>query len=176
MSTESDHQPESWFHEIGSDNCPHGAEPDDDTPEWDAWYDLTSVRHTGSDQDVRICLDAPVGEACGVCSENDGEFVPLEACRLRDRARRNDIPAAEQPVQHRPVTVHVGTADCLEGECEEYFTEDGEEIPGKENCSHLRGEQICEACSEAPLDDGEYPAVVAWADCAQRTVKAGAQR
>jgi hypothetical protein len=116
MSTESDHQPESWFHEIGSDDCPHGAEPDDDTPEWEAWYDVTSVRHTGSDQDVRICLDAPVGQACGVCSENDGEFVPWEACRLRDRARRDDIPAAEQPVPHRPATVHVGTADCYPGQ------------------------------------------------------------
>jgi hypothetical protein len=177
MSTESDHQPESWFHEIGSDDCPHGAEPDDDnTPEWEVWEEQTSARHTGSPQDVRICLDAPAGEACGACSENDGEFVPWDACRLRDRARRDEIPAAEQPVQHRPVTVHVGTADCLERECEEYYTDDGDEIPDKENCSHLREEQICEACSETPLDDGEYPAVVVWADCAQRTVKAGAQR
>lgn len=173
MTTEPIHTPEPWFHEIGSDDCPHGAEPDDETPEWDAWYDATSDRHTGSPQDVRICLDAPAGEACGVCSENDGEFVPWSACRVRDRARRDALPAGEQPIQHRPVTVDVGCLECLERECDEYFTEDGDEIPGMETCSHLRVEEICEACSETPAE-GEYPAVVAWADCSQRKAEAAA--
>lgn len=171
MTAETDHKPEPWFHEIGSDDCPHGAEPDDDTPEWDAWYDETSDRHTGSPQDVRICLDAPAGEACGVCSENDGEFVPWSACRVRDRARREHKTAREP--QHRPVTVAVGGMECLERECDEYFTDDGEEIHGKENCSHIHDMEVCEACSQLQ-SAGDFPPVVAWVDCPQRLAKAGA--
>lgn len=170
MTDTTDHRPEAWFHEIGSDDCPHGAEPDDDTsPEWEVWYDETSGRHTSSPQDVRICLDAPAGEACGACSEDNGEFVPWSDCRVRDRARREETPAGE-PL-HRPVTVEVGSLECLERECDEYFTDDGDEIPGKENCSHIHDMEVCEACSEAPTD-GEYPAVVAWADCLQREAAA----
>lgn len=175
MTDTTDHEPEAWFHEIGSDDCPHGAEPADDSPEWDAWYDQTSGRHTGSPQDVRICRDAPAGDACGACSEENGEMVPWSACRVRSRVRGEAKPAIEPDLVHRPVTVTSGSLECLERECDEYFTDDGEEIPGKEACSHLAEMEICEACSELPTG-GEYPAVVAWADCVQRTVKAGAQR
>jgi hypothetical protein len=172
MTDTTDHQPEPWFHEIGSDDCPHGAEPDDEnTPEWEAWEEQTSARHTGSPQDVRICLDAPAGQACGVCSENDGEFVPWSSCRVRNRARREEKPA----VEHRPLTVTGGSLECLERECEDFFTEDGDEIPGMEACSHLSEMEICEACSEPPVGAlDEFPAVVAWTDCTHRKVKAGA--
>jgi len=170
--TDTDHKPQPWFWEAGSDQCPHGPEPEDDmSPEWDAWYE----RHTGSPQDVRICLDAPAGDVCGTCSEDDNEMVPWSACRARDRARRNETQVTEQPVAHAPVTVEVGLLDCLELECEEFFDEDGEEIPGKETCSHLTEMEICEGCT-GPWKDGEFPAVAAWADCPQRPVKAGAQR
>lgn len=69
------HRPQSWYWEADSDNCPHGPEPEDDTTEaWEEWTDC----HPWSPQDVRICLDAPVGKACRDCS--DGEFVPWSAC------------------------------------------------------------------------------------------------
>lgn len=171
MTTNTDHQPEPWFHEIGSDDCPHGAEPDDEnSPEREAWEEATSARHTGSPQDVRICRDAPAGEACGACSDDVGEMVPWSACRVRDRARHQDTPISEP--QHRPVTVEVGGLECVERECEEFFTDDGDEIPGMDACSHMRQMEICEACSE-PDTAEDYPPVVAWTDCAERSVKAG---
>ncbi len=80
MSTASDHKPEPWFWEAGSDQCPHGAEPEDDTTdEWNTWYE----RHTGSPQDVRICLDAPMGDMCPECSNDHGAPVPWSACDER---------------------------------------------------------------------------------------------
>jgi hypothetical protein len=172
MTTDStDHRPESWFHEAGGDACPHGVEPDGDSPEWDAWYD----RHTGSAQDVRICLDAPAGEACGACSDDVGGMVPWSDCRARDRVRREEKPAAEQPAKHEPLTVLSGCLECLERECEEYFTDEGDEIPGKDSCSHLREVEICGGCS-VEVPDGDFVPVVAWADCTQRLAGAGAQR
>lgn len=169
MSTDTDHKPESWFWEAGSDDCPHGSQPDyeADPEAWDIWSD----QHPGSPQDVRICRDAPAGEACGACSENDNEFVPWSACRVRDRARREHKTA--QDPQHRPVTVAVGGLECLERECDEYFTGDGEEIHGKENCSHIHDMEVCEACSQLQAA-GDFPPVVAWVDCPQRLAKAGA--
>ncbi|MFD6553755.1 hypothetical protein [Streptomyces sp. NPDC058398] len=84
-STDSatDHQPEPWFGEAGSDPCPHGPEPKDDSPEWDVWYEVTSDRHTGSPQDVRICLDAPIGDYCPECSADHNEPVPWSLCDSR---------------------------------------------------------------------------------------------
>jgi len=158
-----EHSPEPWFQEAGSDQCPHGPEPDYDTqPEaWDDWQE----RHTGSPQDVRICLDAPLGDACDTCSEESGEFVPWAGCTVRPRTAAVEQSAAPAP-QHRPVTVSVGVLECLERECDEYFTDDGDEIPGKETCSLIHDKEICEACSEPPAGDAdEYPAVVAWTDC-----------
>lgn len=174
MTQQTDHRPEPWFWEADSDDCPHGPEPKDDTsPEWNAWDEATSARHTGSQQDVRICRDAPAGDACGTCSDDVGEMVPWSACRARDRIRREGKP--EQPMAHAPITVTGGNLECLERECEDFFTEDGEEIPGKETCSHLSEMEICEACT-GPSSAGEFPAVVAWADCARRLTKAGVQR
>ncbi|MGW4834726.1 hypothetical protein [Streptomyces globisporus] len=158
--TDTDHGPQSWFWEADSDNCPHGPEPEDDTTEaWDEWMD----RHPWSPQDVRICLDAPMGEACLDCSDEDGEYVPWGACRTREHARPKDGTVPNPDAQHQQVTVWVGTQDCLERECEDYFTDDGDEIPGKDRCSHIREEQ---ACSCQRDEDGEYgntpcPATVA---------------
>jgi hypothetical protein len=160
----TDHKPEPWFWEAASDDCPHGAEPTDDTsPEWEVW----DGSHTGSPQDVRICLDAPAGEACGACSEENGEMVPWSACRSRDRARREEKPATGQPTVHAPITVTGGSLECLERECEDFFDDEGDEIPGKETCSHLSEMEICEGCT-GPHKNGEFPVVVAWADCTQR--------
>jgi hypothetical protein len=78
------HHPEPWFWEAGSEHCPHGAEPEDDTTdEWATWYE----RHTGSAQDVRICLDAPMGEHCPECSADHGAAVPWAACPHNPAAR-----------------------------------------------------------------------------------------
>lgn len=153
----TDHQPENWFHEAGSDHCPHGAEPDRESEAWDIWAD----RHTGSPQDVYICLEAPAGEACGPCSSEDGEMVPWASCRDRDHARpRPSTTAAE----HKPGIADVGSLECLERECEEFFDDDGNEIPGKTACSHMREMEICLGCSPDP-ETSDLPPVVAWSDC-----------
>lgn len=77
----TDHKPEPWFWEAGSEHCPHGPEPEDDTsPEWDEWSD----RHTGSPQDVVICLDAPMGDHCPECSYDHNDPVPWSACDERE--------------------------------------------------------------------------------------------
>lgn len=77
--------------------------------------------------------------------------------------------------QHRPVTAEVADLECLERQCDEYFTDDGDEIPGQDSCSHVRQMVICEACSDAAVGDGDpHPPVVAWADCPQRPVAASA--
>ncbi|MFE9432890.1 hypothetical protein [Streptomyces sp. NPDC006640] len=162
----TEHTPQPWFWEAGSDSCPHGPEPEDEnSPEWEAWAEQDSTFHTGSDQDVRICREAPAGEACAECSEDANEFVPWGACRLRPRALRRGSAPAEQTSEHRPVTALVGTEECLERECDEFFTDDGDEIPGKETCSHVKEQEVCEGC--APV--GDLTPVVLWADCPHRT-------
>ncbi|MFF1499721.1 hypothetical protein ACFVZR_07555 [Streptomyces sp. NPDC058316] len=144
----TDHKPENWFHEAGGDHCPHGAEPDLDSEARDIWAD----RHTGSPQDVYICLEAPAGEACGACSSEDGEMVPWAACRVREHARPKQGIVLND-AEHQQVTVWVGTEECLDRECEEYFTDDGDVDPGVERCSHVREETAC-SCQRG--DDGEY--------------------
>lgn len=164
MTATDDHKPEPWYWEANSDECPHGPEPEDDSPEWDEWMD----RHTWAPQDVRICLDAPAGTACPACSAECGDMVPWSRCENRDHAR--PLPKTTAP-QHRPVTVEVAGLECLERECKEFFTDDGDEIPGKETCSHFRQMEVCEACSETPPGDADpFPPVVAWADCQHKPV------
>ncbi|MFJ2438435.1 hypothetical protein ACIOWM_35030 [Streptomyces anulatus] len=76
----TDHRPEPWFWGTDTDRCPHGAEPDDDTTAaWGQWAD----RHPWSPQDVRVCLDAPMGEQCAECSEDHGAPVPWTSCDER---------------------------------------------------------------------------------------------
>src|SRR4051794_32306035 len=113
------HQPEPWFREAGGDDCLHGPEPADDSPDWDAWYE----RHTGSPQDVRICLDAPIRAACAECPPENGEFPPWPASTAPPR--RKDKPMPDQPAIHQSETVTGGSLECLERECEDFFTEDG---------------------------------------------------
>lgn len=149
MTETTDHQPEKWFWEAGSDKCPHGPEPEYTSPAWDDWHD----RHTGSPQDVRICLDAPAGDVCGACSEEYNEAVPWSACRTRAHARPKQGVVPSIDATHEPVTILVGTEDCLERECEEYVTEDGDDDPTVETCSHIRTEVSCSCKRQA---DGEY--------------------
>lgn len=165
------HQSGAFFWEVGSAECPHDPQPDHLTEgeAWDAWRERHPSAGCGP-----ICLDAPAGEACLDCSEEEGDMVPWSACRSRDHAR--PVQSAAEP-QHRPITVTGGNLECLERECEDFFTDDGDEIPGKETCSHLSEMEICEACSEPPVGGlDNFPAVVAWADCAQNLAKAEAQR
>ncbi|MCX4606892.1 hypothetical protein OG402_41425 [Streptomyces anulatus] len=148
--TERPHEHGTFYWEAGSDDCPHGPRPDPDTA-GDA-YDVWSDQHPPSD-DVRICLDAPAGKACLDCSAEDGEYVPWGACRTREHARPKNGTAPNPDTEHQQVTVWVGPRDCLERDCEDYFTDDGDEIPGKDRCSHIREEQ---ACSCQRNEDGEY--------------------
>jgi hypothetical protein len=81
--TDTDHQPEPWFWEAGSEHCPHGAEPDRDSDVWDVWAE----RHSGSPQDVVVCLDAPMGDHCPECSADHGEPVPWSLCDAKEAQR-----------------------------------------------------------------------------------------
>ncbi|MGW2251386.1 hypothetical protein ACWCXH_14395 [Kitasatospora sp. NPDC001660] len=45
-----------------------------------------------------------------------------------------------------PMTVHVGAKECLDGECADYFDEDGQWL-GIDACPHLGSEQLCETHS-----------------------------
>ncbi|MBT2429418.1 hypothetical protein J7F02_28330 [Streptomyces sp. ISL-112] len=76
----SDHRPEPWFWGADTDRCPHGPEPEDDTTDaWEQWTD----RHPWAPQDVRVCLDAPMGDQCAECSEEHMEAVPWANCDER---------------------------------------------------------------------------------------------
>lgn len=147
--TDTEHQPEKWFWEAGGDDCPHGPEPDDDSPEWDEWSD----RHQWSAQDVQICLDAPAEDMCGACSADHGDAVAWSVCRARPHARAKEEAVPKTSTEHRPVTVFVGLYECLDRECDDYYTEDGDEAPGVETCSHISTEVVCSCQRQA---NGEY--------------------
>lgn len=83
--TTPDHRPEPWYWEAGSDHCPHGPEPDQQSSAWDTW----AARHTASPQDVFVCLDAPMGDHCTECSDEHGDAVPWADCEERDPAARS---------------------------------------------------------------------------------------
>lgn len=151
------HRPEPWFWEAGSDKCPHGAEPADDSPEWDAWDD----RHSASPQGVVICLDAPMGDVCVECSEDHNEAVPWSACDERAHARPQPGTVPAPDGSHQPVTVWVSTLECFERECDEYATDDGDDNPAVERCSHISFELVCGGCSVAG-SDGEYETTESW--------------
>ncbi len=64
---------------------------------------------------------------------------------------------------HRPLILLVGGQDCLDRDCEEYLTPDGDDDPGVERCSHIHEETVCAACSEPPMGaDGIYETTEAW--------------
>jgi hypothetical protein len=155
-----DHEPQQFYWDAETERCPHKPIPERHTDAWDEWMALGHQRY----DDGVLCLSAPALTGCPACTADQGDMVSWSACRNRDHARALPLPAKPQ---HRPVTVDVADLECLERECDEYFTDDGDEIPGKESCSHFREMEICEACSE-PGAAEDYPAVVAWADCMQR--------
>jgi hypothetical protein len=73
----TDHRSEPWYWEAGSEHCPHGPEPDQQSSAWDDWAE----RHTGSPQDVFVCLDAPMGDHCPACfEETGGDPTPWALC------------------------------------------------------------------------------------------------
>ncbi|MER7953881.1 hypothetical protein [Streptomyces sp. NPDC096030] len=143
------HEPEQWHFNADTNECPHGPEPEDDaSDEWEEWTD----RHPTYD-DGRLCLDAPAGEACGACSADDGEMVPWSHCRARTHRRPQRGVAAGPGAEHRQVPIWIGATECLERECDGYFDDDGDEIPGLEHCSHIQPDTAC-SCQEQP--DGDY--------------------
>jgi hypothetical protein len=144
------HEPENWYWEAEGDDCPHGPRPDGDVDDatWDAWWE----RHRSSDNGT-ICLDAPAGEACGSCSADHGEMVPWTQCAERTHRRPQQGITPAPDADHEQVPVWSGTAECLERECDEYFNDDGDEIPGLTHCTHVREEFAC-SCQRLP--DGEY--------------------
>ncbi|ACX71086.1 hypothetical protein pZL12.9c [Streptomyces phage ZL12] len=148
--TERPHEHGSYYWNADSPHCKHGAEPDwnTDGEAWDRWSD----KHPVSD-DGHICLDAPAGEACLDCSTEEGDMVPWADCRTREHARPKHGIVPNPGVEHQQVAVWIGTRECLERDCEDYFTEDGDEIPGKDRCFHIREEQAC-SCQRG--EDGEY--------------------
>ncbi|MFG2617770.1 hypothetical protein ACGFXC_09075 [Streptomyces sp. NPDC048507] len=141
------HEPEPFYE--NADACPH-PEPNNETdPDgWDSWCD----QHPACD-DGHLCLGKPVGPGCSACSTEAGEMVPWSQCRTRDHARPKDGVVPNPGIDHQPVTVWVGSLDCLERECDEYVDEDGEDIATVDRCSHIREEQ---ACSCQRQDSGEY--------------------
>ncbi|MGA4875907.1 hypothetical protein [Streptomyces lydicamycinicus] len=159
------HEPAAFYWNANTDYCPHKPQPEQGTDAWDEWM----CNHQLYDDGV-LCLDAPAGTACPACSAEHGDMVPWGRCENREHAR----PRQAKTQQHRPVIADVGELECLERECEEFFAEDGDEIPGKTTCSHMRQMEICDACSDEPTAGNEYPVVVAWADCPQS--KAGVVR
>lgn len=64
--------------------------------------------------------------------------------------------------EHRPMILLVGGEDCLDRDCEEYVTEDGDDDPGVERCSHIHEETVCVACTGEPNADGHYERVAPW--------------
>ena len=149
MSDLHDHEPAQFYWSADSDECPH-TQPDFET-EGEAW-DVWRERHPSSD-DGPICLDAPASVCCPACSAEHGDAVPWDRCQGRDHVRpKRGITPTPEP-EHQQVPVWVGALECLERECDEYFTDDGDEITGLEKCSHLR-EETC--CSCLYLGSGEY--------------------
>ncbi|GGU62188.1 hypothetical protein [Streptomyces lavendofoliae] len=144
------HEPGAYYWNADSNYCRHGAEPDieNDDAAWDAWCD----KHPISD-DGRICLDAPAGQACLMCSAEHGDMVPWDRCEGRDHVRpaRGVTPAPEP--EHQPVPVWIGGLECLERECDDYFTDDGDDKPDVEICSHVRE---ATSCSCRRVASGEY--------------------
>lgn len=165
MTEIHDHEPTQFFWDAETDDCPHKPIPERGTDAWDEWMTLG---HQPYDDGI-LCLSAPAGTCCSACSAEQGDMVPWSRCVNRDHARAFQPTA---PREHRPVTVDVASLECLERECEEFVTDDGDEIPGKETCSHVRQMEICEGCSDAPRKGDEYPAVVAWGDCTERKAAA----
>jgi hypothetical protein len=67
----------------------------------------------------------------------------------------------QSPVaQCRPMTLLIGNGDCLEGECDEYATEDGDDS-GIDRCSHLTEGLYC-AEHSTENEDGHVDPAEPW--------------
>jgi hypothetical protein len=155
-TTVTAHQPEPWYWEAGSDKCPHGEKPnpaasDEEHETW--WY-----RHRITD-DAVICLDAPMGDMCGACSEDHGDAVAFTVCRARPHVQARPGAPADTGA-HEPVIVFVGLYDHLDRDCDELYTDGGDEITDKAHCSHVSQQVICGGCSV--LVHGYYEPAVPW--------------
>jgi hypothetical protein len=171
MTTSHDHQPEQFYWDAETEHCPHKPIPARGTDAWDEWMTLGHQPYdNGMDHGV-LCLSAPAGTGCPACSDEQGDMVPWSRCETRSHTR--PLRSRTSEPRHRPVTAEVADLECLERECEEFFTDDGDEIPGKDTCSHFRQMEVCEACSEPPAGEADpFPAVVAWADCPHKLAAA----
>ena len=75
---------------------------------------------------------------------------------------KKDVPAllAELEQWREAATFWEGPQECLERECEDYFDDDGDQLPGEiEKCSHvevktLTPEQVSQALGKLADDDG----------------------
>jgi hypothetical protein len=143
-----DHEPAQFYWDAETEHCPHKPIPERNTDAWDQWM----CNHQPYDDGV-LCLSAPAGTACPACSAEHGDMVPWDRCEGRDHVRpaRGITPTPEP--EHQQVPVWVGGLECLERECDEYFTDDGDEITDLEKCSHIR-EDTC--CSCRRIGPGEY--------------------
>jgi hypothetical protein len=157
MTTEPIHEPEQWYWEAGSEECPHGPRPGDAAT--DEEYEAWSARHQHGDNGW-ICLDAPSSLVCGACSDNEGDAVDWTVCRARPHAQER--PGAPKPTgTHEPVIVFVGLYDHLDRDCDELYTDDGDEITDKAHCSHVTEQVICGGCSTRD-NAGYYEPAVPW--------------
>jgi hypothetical protein len=97
--------------------------------------------------------------ACNGCGERLGDVTEAEM-----HAGMNGIPLpdvrpecpncrAEHPVAAcRPMRILAGPAECLNEECEEYSTDEGDDS-GIDSCSHVREELCCAEHSMIREDD-----------------------
>lgn len=158
MTNLHDHEPKQFYWDAETEHCPHKPIPERYTDAWDQWM----CNHQPYDDGI-LCLDAPADTGCPACTAELGDMIPWSRCENRDHTRARQLTSEPQ---HRPVAADVADLECWERECEDFFTDDGDEIPGKTTCSHLRQMEICEACSEPQVGGlDNYPPVVAWTDC-----------
>jgi hypothetical protein len=149
MTAIHEHEPAQFYWDTETEHCPHKPIPERGTDAWDEWMTLG---HQPYDDGV-LCLSAPAGTACPACSAELGDMVPWDRCEGRDHTRPKRGLVPNPDAEHQPVQVWVGGIDCLERECDEYFTDDGDEKTDLEVCSHIREETSC-SCRRLPL--GEY--------------------
>lgn len=132
--------------------CPHGPEPEQTTDAWDHWMTLGHQMTA----DGPICLSLPVGEqGCETCTDEHCTTVPWADCpeRGRIRPRRDFVLAAG--VEHQPIPGWIGTSECFDRECDDYFDQDDNERPDRfdvDACSHMRPAMTC-SCRRVTEDE-----------------------
>ncbi|WP_329472675.1 hypothetical protein OIE75_29450 [Streptomyces sp. NBC_01723] len=153
MTELHDHEPKQFYWDAETNHCPHKPIPERNTDAWDQWMTLGHQPYDNGSDHGTLCLSAPAGTACPACSAEHGDMVPWERCEGRDHIRPANGIAPNPEVEHQAIPVWVGSLECLERECEDFFTDDGDEKFDVETCSHVREET---ACSCQALGSGEY--------------------